>query len=91
MAFAVNFPTFTCLPQINSGDPSVPRSQGAQKFKLSIVEKNARFYEKVEINEDEEFAHFRVPSHNELEATDKLINFKMVRDLKRFRLCNCYF
>ena len=64
---------------------------GAQKFKLHIMEKGTIFYEKVEINEDQEFAHFRVPSHNELEATDELIDFKMVCDLKRLRLCNCYF
>lgn len=55
------------------------------------MEKNVRFYEKVEINEDEEFVYFRVLFYNEFEVIDKFINFKMVRDFKRFRLCNCYF
>lgn len=79
---------FSCIGHIqasalNFGDPSVPH--GAQKFKLRIMEKGTRFYEKVEINEDEQFAHFRVPSHNELEATDEIIDFKMNIAIRRLK------
>ena len=56
---------------------------GSQKFKLSIMERETRFYEEVEINEDEQFAHFHVPPHNGLAETDELFDFQMVGVNKR--------
>lgn len=53
------------------------------KFKLSIMERETRFYEEVEINEDEQFARFHVPPHNGLAETDELFDFQMVGVSKR--------
>ena len=42
------------------------------------MERETRFYEEVEINEDEQFARFHVPPHNGLAETDELFDFQMV-------------
>ena len=68
--------TLRSLPQLNF---AVQKGlHGSQKFKLSIMERETRFYEEVEINEDEQFAHFHVPPHNGLAETDELFDFQMV-------------
>ena len=50
-----------------------------EKCKLHITEGMARFDEIIEINEDNDVAHMKVPSHNELSDSDNLYDFKMVR------------
>ena len=47
------------------------------------MERETRFYEEVEINEDEQFARFHVPPHNGLAETDELFDFQMVGVSKR--------
>lgn len=49
------------------------------KFKLAITEKGTRFYEKVEINEVEQIAYFKVPPHNGLPENEELVDYRMVR------------
>ena len=68
--------TLRSLSQLNFGEQKVLHR--TQKFKLSIMERETRFYEEVEINEDEQFAHFHVPPHNGLAETDELFDFQMV-------------
>ena len=68
--------TLCSLPQLNFGVQKVLNE--SQKFKLRIMERETRFYEKVEINEDEQFGHFHVPPHNGLTETDELFDFEMV-------------
>ena len=68
--------TLRYLSQRNFGEQKV--LHGSQKFKLSIMERETRFYEEVEINEDEQFARFHVPPHNGLAETDELFDFEMV-------------
>ena len=68
--------TLRSLSQLNFGVQKVLHR--TQKFKLSIMERETRFYEEVEINEDEQFAHFHVPPHNGLAETDELFDFQMV-------------
>ena len=72
--------TLRFIPQLNFGVQKV--LNGSQKFKLRIMERETRFYEKVEINEDEQSAHFHVPPHNGLAETDELFDFEMVGDSK---------
>ena len=73
--------TLRSLSQLNFGEQKVLHR--TQKFKLSIMERETRFYEEVEINEDEQFAHFHVPPHNGLAETDELFDFQMVGVNKR--------
>ena len=68
--------TLCSLSQLNFGEQK--GLHRTQKFKLSIMERETRFYEEVEINEDEQFAHFHVPPHNGLAETDELFDFQMV-------------
>ena len=68
--------TLRSLSQLNFGEQK--GLHRTQKFKLSIMERETRFYEEVEINEDEQFAHFHVPPHNGLAETDELFDFQMV-------------
>lgn len=49
-----------------------------EKCKLHITEGMARFDEIIEINEDNDVAYMKVPSHNELSDSDNLYDFKMV-------------
>ncbi|XP_066023925.1 uncharacterized protein [Pocillopora verrucosa] len=58
---------------------------GSQKFKLSIMERETRFYEEVEINADEQFARFHVPPHNGLAETDELFDFQMNIAVRRLK------
>ena len=73
--------TLRSLSQLNFGEQK--GLHRTQKFKLSIMERETRFYEEVEINEDEQFAHFHVPPHNGLAETDELFDFQMVGVSKR--------
>ena len=73
--------TLRSLSQLNFGEQK--GLHRTQKFKLSIMERETRFYEEVEINEDEQFAHFHVPPHNGLAETDELFDFQMVGVNKR--------
>ncbi|PFX21756.1 hypothetical protein AWC38_SpisGene13751 [Stylophora pistillata] len=48
-----------------------------QKFKLAITEKETRFEERVEINEDEQIAYFNVPPHNGLPENGEIFDYRM--------------
>ena len=50
-----------------------------EKCMLHITEGTVRFDEIIEINEDNDVAYMKLPSHNELSDSDNLYDFKMVR------------
>lgn len=86
--FVACFILFSWMSQIqasvlNFGEQKV--IDGSRKFKLRIMERGTRFYEQVEINEDEQFAHFHVPPHNGLTETDELFDFKMNITIRRVK------
>ncbi|XP_066023542.1 uncharacterized protein [Pocillopora verrucosa] len=79
-AFVACLILFSCMSHIQASVLNFGEQKGlhrTQKFKLSIMERETRFYEEVEINEDEQFAHFHVPPHNGLAETDELFDFQM--------------
>ena len=55
------------------------RKVTTEKFKLHVTEGMARFDENIEINEENDIAYMKVPSHNELSDSDNLYDFKLVR------------
>ncbi|XP_022786294.1 uncharacterized protein LOC111326548 [Stylophora pistillata] len=86
MGFSFVFTTYiillACIIQIQAS--LLPLSgvhvrRETQKFQLTITERGTRFYEKVEINEDEQIAYFNVPAHNGLSLNEELFDFRMVR------------
>ena len=50
-----------------------------EKFKLLIKEKSAKFYEEIEVDEENDIEYFKVPPHNGLSEADRMYDFKMVR------------
>lgn len=51
-----------------------------ENFKLHISEGGAEFYENIEIDKEKDIAYFKVPPHNDLSETDRMYDFKMVRN-----------
>ena len=51
-----------------------------ENFKLHISEGSAEFYENIEIDEEKDIEYFKVPPHNDLSETDRMYDFKMVRN-----------
>jgi hypothetical protein len=49
------------------------------KFKLNINEKGTRFSENIKINEKENTVRFTVPKHNDVDRSDVLNDFNLVR------------
>lgn len=49
------------------------------RYKMSIVEKGASYYEQIEVDEKQDVEVFRVPAHNDVDAADFYHDFKMVR------------
>lgn len=47
-----------------------------ENFKLHISEGRAEFYE----NKEKDIEYFKVPPHNDLSETDRMYDFKMVRN-----------
>ncbi|XP_066023575.1 uncharacterized protein [Pocillopora verrucosa] len=87
-AFVACLILFSCMSHIQASvlNFAVQKGlHGSQKFKLSIMERETRFYEEVEINEDEQFAHFHVPPHNGLAETDELFDFQMNVAVRRLK------
>lgn len=87
-AFVACFILFSCMSHIQASVLNFDVQKvlhGSQKFKLSIMERETRFYEEVEINEDEQFAHFHVPPHNGLAETDELFDFEMNIAVRRLK------
>lgn len=51
-----------------------------ENFKLHISEGSAEFYENIEIDKEKDIEYFKVPPHNDLSETDRMYDFKMVRN-----------
>ena len=62
-------------------DSEVPKD--ATKYNIRVTERGATFYEKVEIDEENQIAVFSVPAHNGLLRTDELFDFKTVSNTKQ--------
>ena len=46
---------------------------------MSIVEKGTPYTGRIEVDEKQDFAIFRVPAHNDVDGADFFHDFKMVR------------
>lgn len=51
-----------------------------ENFKLHISEGSAEFYANIEIDKEKDIEYFKVPPHNDLSETDRMYDFKMVRN-----------
>lgn len=51
-----------------------------ENFKLHISKGRAEFYENIEIDKERDIEYFKVPPHNDLSETDRMYDFKMVRN-----------
>lgn len=49
-----------------------------EKLKLLIKEGSAKFYEEIEVDEENDIKYFKVPPHNGLSEADRMYDFKMV-------------
>ena len=49
------------------------------KFKVRINEKGTRFIQNIKINEKENTVRFTVPKHNDVDQSEVLNNFNLVR------------
>lgn len=55
------------------------RKATVEKFKLLIKEESAKFYEEIEVDEENDIEYFKVPPHNGLSEADRMYDFKTVR------------
>lgn len=58
---------------------SLERKATVEKFKLLIKEGSAKFYEEIDVDEENDIEYFKVPPHNGLSEADRMYDFKMVR------------
>ena len=66
------------LTQVSS--KAWPNAKARETFKVRISEGSAKFYETIEIDEENGIEYFKVPPHNGLSETDRMYDFKMVRN-----------
>ena len=49
-----------------------------EHFRVNIVERGTSFNEEIEVDENQDVEVFRVPAHNDVNAADFYLDFKMV-------------